>query len=197
MIRVLLADDNVLCRAGLRTMVDAMPGVDVIAEVSDGTEALSAIERLHPDVALLSISDGVEVATRVGHTLPRTRTILLSASADDENVRRARAGGVHGYLPRSADRNQLESALRAVDGAPGHNEGSATAVAAVALTPRLRQVLELLAEGLVTKEIAQRLGLSARTVEKHRAELMQRLGIHSVAGLVRYAMRAGIVRSGS
>lgn len=211
MIRLLLADDDTLCRAGLRAMVDAMPDVDVVSEVGDGPAALRAIEELQPDVALLDVStpglDSLEVARRVSQQSPRTRTILLSTDAD--GVRRARAGGAAGSLPSTAGRTELEHAVREVargktwlgpEGLRRHAtrrelSGPPAAATPQPLTPRLKEILHLLSEGLSSKEIAARLDISTRTVEKHRATLMKRLGIHTVAGLVRYAMRAGIVRS--
>lgn len=198
MIRVLLADENVLCREGLRILVEAMPDARVVAEASDGAGALQEIERLKPDVALLKVPDGLRVAMTVRRSLPQTRTIPLSARPDDEDLRRARASGVCDYLPTTTNRNEFERAVRlaARGNLKGRHGAAAGLTPSLALTPRLREVLQLLAEGLATKEIAQRLDLSTRTVEKHRAELMRRLGIHSLAGLIRYALRAGIVRSG-
>ncbi len=211
MIRLLLADDNALCRAGVRALIDAMPDVDVVSEVSDGAAALRAIEELRPDVALLSLStlglDGSEVARRADGQPQGTRAILMNA--EDDDVRRARAGGVAGVLLTTAGRAELEHAVRAVARgktwyapdiggrrAPaGRRSLSPPAAAPVPLTPRLQEILQLLVEGLSSKEIAHRLDLSTRTVEKHRATLMERLGIRTVAGLVQYAMRAGIARS--
>jgi DNA-binding NarL/FixJ family response regulator len=211
MIRLLLADDNALCRAGVRALIDAMPDVDVVSEVSDGAAALRAIEELRPDVALLSLStpglDGPEVARRADGEPQATRAILMNA--EDDDVRRARAEGVAGVLLTTAGRAELEHAVRAVARgktwfapdvgrlrAPaGRRSLSPPPAAPVPLTPRLRETLQLLVEGLSSKEIAHRLDLSTRTVEKHRATLMERLGIRTVAGLVQYAMRAGIARS--
>jgi DNA-binding NarL/FixJ family response regulator len=216
MIHILLADDDALCRAGLRAIVEAMPDVEVVAEVSEGHEALRGIEELKPDVAILGISlpglNGLEVATRVGRHPGGTRTLLLGARADDEDIRRALAGGVAGYLLKSSDRSDFEVAVRTVAGgniwlapevsnriaaAYRRKRGADVPVPVDALTPRQREVLQLVAEGLSTKEIARRLDLSTKTVESHRTELMQRLDIHGIAGLVRYAIRTGVVRSAS
>jgi DNA-binding NarL/FixJ family response regulator len=215
MIKVLLAEDNALCRAGLRAMVDAMPDVDVVSEVGDGPAALRAIEELKPDVALLDVTtpglDSLEVARRVSREPSRTRTILLSTDCGGDGVQRARAGGAAGCLPSTASRTELERAVREVaDGktwldpegsrrrtARREPSGPPPSVAPRPLTPRLKEILQLLVEGLSSKEIASRLDLSTRTVEKHRGTLMERTGIHTVAGLVRYAMRAGLVRSAS
>ncbi len=216
MIRVLLADDHALVRAGIRAILEEMPEVEVVAEVSDGHEALRSIEELKPDLALLDISmpslNGLEVVDRVGRDHGSTRCIILSMHVDDEYIRRALAAGASGYLLKSSDRSELETAVRAaargetwltpevakrIAAAYARGEGPQAEGPAERLTPRQREVLQLIAEGLSTKEIAQRLDLSAKTIESHRTELMQRLDIHGVAGLVRYAIRVGIVRSGS
>jgi DNA-binding NarL/FixJ family response regulator len=215
-IRLLLADDHALVRAGLRAILEEMPDVEVVAEVADGHEALRSIEELKPDLAILDISmpslNGLEVVARVGRDHRRTRCIILSMHVDDEYIRRALAAGAAGYLLKSSDRGELETAVRAaargetwlapevskrIAAAYARGEGPQTQGPVERLTPRQREVLQLIAEGLSTKEIAQRLDLSVKTVESHRAELMQRLDIHGVAGLVRYAIRVGIVRSGS
>jgi DNA-binding NarL/FixJ family response regulator len=211
-LRTLLADDHSLVRAGLRSLLEEMAGVEVVAEAADGHEALRLIGELTPDVAFLDISmpglNGLEVAARAAHEHLRTRVIILSMHIDDEYVRRALVTGAAGYLLKNSDRSELEMALRAV--ARGESwlapEVSSRIVAAYArgeesagpgpfelLTRRQREVLQLIAEGLSTKEIAHRLELSVKTIETHRAELMERLDIRGVAGLVRYAIRVGIV----
>jgi len=211
-LRTLLADDHSLVRAGLRSLLEEMAGVEVVAEAADGHEALRLICELTPDVAFLDISmpglNGLEVAARAAHEHLRTRVIILSMHIDDEYVRRALVTGAAGYLLKNSDRSELEMALRAV--ARGETwlapEVSSRVVAAYArgeesagsgpfelLTRRQREVLQLIAEGLSTKEIAHRLDLSVKTIETHRTELMERLDIRGIAGLVRYAIRVGIV----
>jgi DNA-binding NarL/FixJ family response regulator len=215
MIRILLADADVLCRAGLHAILDEMPDVEVVAEVSEGHEALRAIDKLKPDVALLDASlpglNGLEVATRVGRHPRRTRIVVLFARAGDQDIRRALAAGVDGYLLRSSGRGEFEQALRVVAGgnrwvapeltgriaAAFWRNGTEAHDAVEALTLRQREVLQLVAEGLSTKEIAWRLHLSTKTVETHRTQIMRRLDIHGIAGLVRYAVRAGIVAAGA
>jgi DNA-binding NarL/FixJ family response regulator len=212
-LRTLLADDHSLVRAGLRSLLEEMADVEVVGEAADGLEALRLIGELKPDVAFFDISmpgmNGLEAAARAASEHPRTRVIILSMHVDDEYVRRALVAGAAGYLLKNSDRSELEMALRAV--ARGESwlapEVSSRVVAAYTrgdkpaasgtlelLTRRQREVLQLIAEGLSTKEIASRLDLSVKTVETHRAELMERLDIHGVAGLVRYAIRVGIVR---
>jgi DNA-binding NarL/FixJ family response regulator len=216
MIRILLADDHALVRAGLRAILEEIPDVEVVADVSDGRAALRQIEELKPDLALLDISmpglNGLEVAAKVGRDRRRTRVIILSMHVDDEYIQRALSAGAAGYLLKNSDRRELEMAVRAaargetwltpevakrIAAAYARGEGPQERTPAELLTPRQREVLQLIAEGLSTKEIAQRLELSVKTIESHRSELMQRLDIHGVAGLVRYAIRVGIVKSGT
>ena len=209
-LRLLLADYHALVRAGMRALLSELNGVEVVAETGDGLEALQLIREKKPDLALLDITmpglNGLDVAARVTKELPRTKVIIVSMHGDDESVRRALLSGASGYLLKHSDRAELEMALRAVARgdtwlSPAVSKTVMTAFAASArtgyevLTPRQREVLQLIAEGLSTKEIAARLGVGLKTVESHRTELMERLGIHGVAGLVRYAIRTGIVGS--
>jgi DNA-binding NarL/FixJ family response regulator len=212
-VRILLADDHALVRAGFRALLQDMADVEVVGEADDGHEALRLIAELHPDVAILDISmpglNGLEVASRATKEHPQTRLIMLSMHADEEYVRRALFAGARGYLLKNADRGELELAVRAVARGDAWLSPAVSKKVVAAygrgspapkgpfelLTPRQREILQLIAEGLSTKEIAHRLAISVKTVETHRAELMRRLDIHDIAGLVRYAIRAGIVRS--
>ncbi|MGH7439069.1 MAG: response regulator [Polyangiaceae bacterium] len=214
-LRVLLADDHALVRAGMRALLEDLPGVEVVGEAGDGHEALQLVRATSPDIALVDISmptlNGLEVVTRAQKEFPRTRVVIVSMHTDDEFVRRALLAGAAGYLAKTADRAELEAALAAV--ARGETWLSPAVSGKLAaspterisprpagngpfeiLTPRQREVLQLVAEGLSTKEIASHLKVSLKTVETHRSELMDRLGIHGVAGLVRYAIRVGLVR---
>src|SRR5712664_666380 len=210
-LRILLADDHALVRAGMRALLGELPGVDVIAETGDGREALRLIRERKPDIALIDITmpglNGLEVAAKAVQDHPATRVIIVSMHRDDESVRRALVAGASGYLLKNSDRSELELALRAVargdkwlspsltkrvvaaytHGAPGDGRFAV-------LTPRQREVLQLVAEGHSNKEIATRLNVALKTVETHRTELMERLGIHGVASLVRYAIQVGLVR---
>src|SRR6185503_844517 len=180
-------------------------------EARDGHEALRMVAEHEPDVVLLDVSlpelNGIEVAERL-RDRPGTRVLILSMFANEEYVLRSLRAGAAGYLLKDSSVVELEAALRSVaDGGSylspavsGHvlaayvrRVGEEGAPAEPTLTPRQREVLQLIAEGHGTKEIAARLCLSAKTVETHRAQLMERLGIHDVAGLVRYAIRTGIV----
>ena len=211
-IRVLLADDHDLVRSGIRLILQSFAGVEVVSDTRDGRSAVGLIETLHPDVALLDISmpelNGIEAAAQVKERFPRTRVIMLSVHAGEEYVAQAFRAGASGYLLKDATPMELEFALRAV--ARGETYLSPSVSGAVvekffrsadpaaspldAITPRQREILQLVAEGRSTKQIAARLGISIKTVETHRASLMERLGIHDIAGLVRFAVRAGLVQ---
>jgi DNA-binding NarL/FixJ family response regulator len=210
-IRVVLADDHALVRAGLRALLESMEGVVVVGEASNGQEALALIARHRPHVAVLDIAmpglNGLEVAARVAREAGGPRVVIVSMHATAEYVRQAVLAGAAGYVLKDADQEELHRAVEAAargqmyltpaisgqvaetlrQGAGGQGSG------AEALTPRLREVLQLVAEGHTTKEIAGKLGIGVKTVETHRAHLMERLGIRDLAGLVRYAIRAGIV----
>jgi DNA-binding NarL/FixJ family response regulator len=213
-LRIVLVDDHRLVRAGLRALVESL-GVEVVAEAGDGVEALQLIGQFHPAVALMDISmpglNGLEAARRVVKEHPSTRVVILSMHADSEYVHQALLAGAAGYLLKTAERAELEMALRSVargevwlspaigrtvigqlSRAPHAFERSADSIEQ--LTPRQREVLQLVAEGHSTKKIAQRLQLSVKTVETHRAQIMNRLDIHTVAGLVLYALRVGVIR---
>jgi DNA-binding NarL/FixJ family response regulator len=217
-IRVLIADDHALVRAGMRVLLGQVPEVDVIAEASDGRETLHLIATHQPDVVLMDITmpglNGLEATVRVAKEFPRVRVIILSMHAVEEYVLQALHAGASGYLLKHAAPVELGLAVKAVvrgetylsppiskvvidkylqrtRGEPDHSW--ATSMPYGQLTSRQREILQLIAEGHTTKDIAQCLNLSARTVETHRTELMQRLDIHDVAGLVRYAIRTGLV----
>ena len=207
-LRVLLADDHALVRAGMRALLAELPGIEVVAETGDGREALRLVRERKPDIALLDISmpelNGLEVVGRIARDHPNTRAIILSMHGDDESVRRALVAGAAGYLLKNSDRRELELALRAVARGDTWLSPSLTkrvvamymrgASPDAVLTPRQREVLQLVAEGHSNKEIASRLNVALKTVETHRTELMHRLGIHGVASLVRYAIQVGLVR---
>lgn len=210
-IRVLLADDHTLVRAGIRGLVAALPDVEVVSETGDGQEALRLAETLRPDVVLLDIGmpslNGLEVAARLAKSDPAIRVVILSMHMSEEYVLQALRAGAAAYLLKGSAVAELEVAIRAVARgetylSPAVSKrvvdeyvtriGNATDPLA-ALTPRQREILQLVAEGQTNKEIAQRLGLSHRTVEVHRNQLMKRLAVHDVAGLVRFAVRVGLV----
>ena len=210
-IRVVLADDHTLFRAGLRALLESLPDVDVVGETDDGQEALRLAVAKRPHVVVLDITmpglNGLTAAARITREAPGTKVLILSMHADEEYVREALQAGASGYLLKEARRDELELALRAVargepylspkvarpvvDGFVGGGVPGAGSIGR--LTARQREVLQLIAEGHPTKAIAARLQLSVKTVEAHRATIMKRLDIHDVPGLVRYAIRAGLV----
>lgn len=218
-IPVLLAEDHTLVRAGLRALLENLAGVQVVAEAGDGREALRLIKTQQPDVVLMDIAmaglNGLEATARVTKEFPRVRVIILSMYGNEEYVIQALRAGALGYLLKDAATAELEVALRAVArnemylspavskhvirdylrrvDERGTSCGSDEKRPAGLLTPRQREILQLIAEGHTTKEIAATLHLSVKTIERHRMELMDRLDIHEIAGLVRYAIRVGLV----
>jgi DNA-binding NarL/FixJ family response regulator len=208
-IRVLLADDHALVRAGIRALLEGMSGIEIAAEAGDGAEALRLVGEHKPDVALVNISmprlNGLETLARVCAEHPRTRVIVVSAHSDPEYVHRAVRQGALGYLVKTAQASDLERAVRAA--AQGRTwlspEVSSALVDLVRsqtppspldrLTTRQREVLQLVVEGASTKEIAARLGLSPKTIANHREQLMERLGVRGIPALVRCAIRLGIL----
>jgi len=210
-IRILLADDHVLMRAGIRALLERMPGVEVVGEADDGHQALNLVRATGPHVVLMDIAmgrlNGLEAAARVVMEFPDVKVIILSMHAAEEYVVRALRVGVAGYLVKDSATGEMGLALQAVirgerylsreiraeavDDRLAHS--SRVQPSLEQLTSRQREVLQLIAEGRSTKEIAFVLMVSAKTVEAHRAQLMHRLDIHDIASLVRYAIRAGVV----
>lgn len=210
-IRVLLADDHDLVRSGLRALLSGFKGVEVVAEAGTGKEALELVEEHRPHVVLMDIAmpelNGLDATERIKKRFPGVQVLLLSMYADDEYVSEALRVGASGYLLKNAGDQELEVALRAV--ASGQSYLSPPVARKVmagvasdersgglrALTTRQREVLQLIAEGESTKAVARRLHLSVKTVESHRASIMDRLGVRNLAGLVRYAIRVGLIRA--
>lgn len=211
--RLLLADDHALVRAGLRELIQKIPFVEVIGEASNGRQTLELIQAHTPDLVLLDIGmkelNGLEVAERITRDHPGVRTLILSMHANEEYVLRALRAGASGYMLKDSAITELKLAIEAVLSGKTylsptisrsvidsylHRTGSGKKAALDQLTPRQREVLQLIAEGNSTKEIAASLNLSAKTVETHRAQLMERLDIYDVASLVRFAMREGLIQ---
>jgi DNA-binding NarL/FixJ family response regulator len=210
-VRVLLADDHALVRAGIRALLQNLDGVAVVAETGNGAEVLEFARAHRPDVVLLDISmpglGGLEVSAQLRDALPEVRVVMLSMHANEEYVLQALRAGAAGYMLKDSATAELELALKAVMQGETYLsppiskqvvEGYVQRVGAEQsasdnLTPRQRQVLQLIAEGHSTKQIAHRLNLSVKTVETHRAQLMERLQIREIAGLVKYAIRHGLV----
>lgn len=210
-IRVLLADDHTVVREGLAGMLQATPDIVVIAQVADGMAALAETQALRPDVAVLDISmprlNGLDVIRRLHDTAPETRVLVLTMHDEDEYVLHAVHAGAAGYLQKDAAGADLIAAVR--DLHAGRSHFGAKAAAALArhvqdpssdlddpyrdLTAREREVFHLIVEGHTTKEIARRLGISAKTAENHRFRVLTKLDVHNTAGLVRYAVRHGLL----
>jgi DNA-binding NarL/FixJ family response regulator len=219
--RVLLADDHTLVRAGIRVLLSALPEVESVIEAGDGQEALALLLETRPEIALVDIGmpglNGLELAVRVAREVPGTRLVILSMHGTPAHVAQALRAGVSGYLLKDAAADELPLVLRAVmrgetylspavskqvvTGFLGRTSTSTASVSPAdgetpdVLTSRQREILQLVAEGKSTKEVAQMLSLSVKTVETHRAQIMDRLGIRDLAGLVRYAIRTGLVSS--
>jgi len=209
-IRVLIADDHALVRAGIRALVERIDNVVVVGEAGKGSEALDLVRQLGPDLILLDITmpdgNGFEVLDQVTKLYPEIRVIVLTVHEAGEYALRAVREGAAGYLPKSAASIELEQAIQTVIRGERYispetaqntifevtNRATKRDLLAT-LSPRQREVLRLIAEGKTTKQIAQVLEISVKTVETHRAQLMERLGIHDVAGLVRYAIIVGLI----
>jgi len=206
-----LVDDHQLFRAGIRSLLQTVSGVEVVAEAGDGREALRLIETYHPDVVLMDIMmpglNGIDAAARIARTCPTTRVVILSMNASEDAVLQTLRAGAVGYLVKNADPAELELAIRAVVRGETFLSSSISQHVVAAclgrldkertslerLTSRQREVLQLIAEGHTTKEIAKELGISVKTAEAYRSELMKELDIHDIASLTRYAIRTGLV----
>jgi DNA-binding NarL/FixJ family response regulator len=210
-IRLLIADDHALVRAGIRALLESLDGLTVVAEAGDGRQALDLVKALRPDVLLADIAmplmNGLELAGCVAREMPTTRVVILSMHSSEEYASRALQAGAVGYLLKDSGLAELELAVRAVARGEtylspavskhviaeylGRTGGARPASGP--LTRRQEEILRMIAEGQTTKAIARRLGISVKTVEAHRTQLMDRLAIRDVAGLVRYAIRTGLI----
>lgn len=210
-VRIILVDDHKLVCAGLRLLLQGFEGVEVVGEAHDGREALSLMKARHPDVVLMDIGmkglNGLEATAQAKREFPETRVIILSMYSSEEHVLQGLRAGASGYLLKESATQELEQAIRTVMhgeiylSPPVSKQVIGDYVQRVSqgyrppdeLTHRQREILQLIAEGHSTKEIAHQLTLSVKTVETHRAQLMKRLGIYDIAGLVRCAIRMGLI----
>lgn len=209
---IILADDHALVRAGIRTLLEKLPGVAIIAESGDGRETLALVQARDPDLVIMDISmpglNGLDATARIVREHPRTKVLILSMHTGEDYVLQALRAGATGYLLKDAATEELHLAITAVR--QGETYLSPTISKEVlarhrqqvldpraepikALTPRMREIVQLIAEGRSTKEIAFLLNLSVKTIETHRMHLMARLNLHDVAGVVRYALRTGLI----
>ena len=207
-IRIVLADDHQIVRQGFKALIEK-DGFKVVGEAENGQEAIRLVAELKPDVALLDIAmpvlNGIDAAREIQKASPSTRTILLTMYAEPYQVVRALRAGVRGYLLKTKAVTDVEQAIREVHrGAVYLSDGISRDIIDAyladqelkddVLSSRERQVLQLVAEGKTTKEVAGVLGVSVKTAESHRSRLMSKLNIHETAGLVRYAIRRGLVQ---
>ena len=211
-VRVILADDHTLVRAGIRALLEKLPEVKVLGEASNGREALELVKTHKPDVVLMDITmpglNGLEAAARMAKEFPAVRVIILSMHNNEEYYWRALKAGAAGYLLKKAATAELAVALqRVIHGEIYLSQEISTRLlkkfplGEIAdrkspfeqLTGRQREVLQLIAEGQNTKEIAEILKVSPKTVEYHRMKLMTGLNVHDVPGLVRFALRVGLI----
>jgi DNA-binding NarL/FixJ family response regulator len=208
-IRVVLVDDHNLVRSGLRALLDSLPGIRVVGEADGGAAALELVRRAPPDVVITDISmkgmSGIELAASLKREFPQVQVIMLSMHAEERYVQGALRAGASAYLLKDAAEQELDLALRAVRRGESYLSPAVSRQVmdgylqqapqpAPSLTQRQREILTLLAEGNSAKEIAHRLQISVKTVEAHRAQIMERLQIRDIAGLVKYALSEGIIR---
>jgi DNA-binding NarL/FixJ family response regulator len=211
--RLLVADDHALLRAGLIKLLESLPEVEVVGEAADGDAVLDQAQTCNPDIVLLDIAmpkrNGLEVCAELVRRHPGIKVLMLSMHEEVQYVRRALQNGASGYLLKDSAPDELGTAIGHVCRGQTYLSPSITRAmlgdimggpvptepTEGTLTPRQREVLKLVAEGLSTKEIARALDLSIKTVDTHRTNLMNQLNIHDLAGLVRYAIRNGIITS--
>ena len=206
MIRIVIADDHAIVRAGVRALFSTEDDLSVVGEAADGREAVAEVRRHNPDVLLLDLTmpeaNGIDAITQVCAACPSTRVVVLSMHASAEYVRPAIRAGASGYVVKGSGLEALVDAVRAV--AAGENFFDSKVAAMLRendgvvdpldrLTPREREVLQLVAEGLTNREMAARLGVSAKTVDTHRTSLMRKLDLHDAPSLTRFAVRRGLV----
>lgn len=217
-IKVLLADDHTVVRQGLRVLLEAEPDIAVVGEAANGREAVQLTKKLMPDVVVMDIAmpnlNGLEATRQIAKEVPTAKLLVLSSYNDDEYVHQITSAGATGYLLKQTAATELIKAVRearrgnaffspvvsrrlveryrkaVLSGAPVNKRNNL-------LTPREAEVLQLIAEGLANKQIAAELSISIKTVEKHRQQVMDKLNIHDIAGLTRYALSKGIVESGA
>ena len=213
--RIFLADDHALFREGMRALLERQPGVEVVGEAGEGTDALAQIAQTRPDVAVLDIAmpglSGIEVTRRLRAVAPETRVLILSMYDDEESLHEALDAGAAGYILKDHTSALLVTAVeelshggnylcptmaaKMVEGYARRQGQAVGGSESARLSPREREVLQLVAEGYTSAEIGGRLGISPKTVEVHRGRISAKLGIQGVPGLVKYAIRKGLIRA--
>jgi two-component system response regulator NreC len=212
-VRILLADDHTVIRQGLRLLLEREAGFQVVGEAADGRQAIEIAESTRPDVAILDLAmpnlNGVEAARQISHRWPSTAIVILSMHSDESYLLQALKAGARAYLLKDSADAELIAAIRAVQEGKGFFSPAISRLLAddyvrqlqergvqdsyELLTPREREILQMLAEGKSNKEVAAILNLSLSTVETHRAKIMQKLNLHSAPELVLYAVRKGVI----
>lgn len=206
-LRILVADDHALLRRGVRTLLESHPGWTICAEAATGREAVALAEKLRPEIAILDVTmpemNGIEAAKRILKSCPNTEILLLSVHYTDQLIREIFEAGVRGYVIKSDSDSELVMAVEALSNHKPWFTPCATELLLTAkgdpneklqrLTSREREIVQLLAEGKTSKEVASKLGISVKTAETHRANVMRKLEIHSLSDLVRYAVRNRII----
>lgn len=214
-IRILLADDHTILRAGLKMMLNAQPDMEVIGEAQDGRQAIQEVQRLLPDIVLMDITmpdmNGIEATRQIKKILPDIKILILTMHEHDEYVFQALRAGASGYMLKEAADTELISALHIVQSGQFYLSPMAQSVMVgdylqrvrfgeekdsySSLTEREREILKLVAEGHTNNQIAERLIISPKTVDTHRTHIMDKLNLHSRAELVKYAMRRGLLEN--
>jgi len=212
-LRILLADDHLLVRAGIRSLIENIPGASVVAEANNGREAVALARAHQPDLVMMDITmkelNGIDAMVQILALTPAPRVIMLSMHSGEDFVQRAMKSGAHGYLVKDSAPLELPMAIEAVmagemylsprvsrqvvTGLTHASQPAGAGPSIETLTPRQREILQLVAEGKTTKECAFILGVSVKTVETHRADMMERLRIRDLAGLVVFAIRCGLI----
>jgi two-component system response regulator NreC len=212
-IRILLADDHTILRAGLKMMLNAQPDMEVVGEAQDGRQALQEAQRLQPDIILMDITmpdmNGIEATKQIKKELPDVKVLILTMHEHEEYVFQALRAGASGYMLKEAADTELISALRIIQSGQFYLSPAAQSVMVgdylqrvrtgeekdsySSLTEREREILKLVAEGYTNNQIAERLVISPKTVDTHRTHIMDKLNLHSRAELVKYAMRRGLL----
>jgi len=215
-ITVLLAEDHQIVREGLRKILEAESDIEVVGDASTGRQAVLLVKKLRPAVVVMDIAmpllNGIEATRQILNAAPETKILILSAHSDDAYIEKATAMGASGFLIKQTSAHVLSDAIREIEKGntffspsvakrlqrhhqTARDRKGQPKTTEVHLTPREMEVLQLIAEGEANKQVAAELGISIKTVEKHRDHLMQKLGIHDTAGLTRYAIGEGIVES--
>lgn len=215
-IKVLLVDDHTVVRQGLRALLNAEDDIEIVGEAENGRQAIQLVKKLLPEVAVIDIAmpvlNGLEATRQITRTVPTTKVLILSSYGDDEYVQQLTEAGAMGYLVKQTAANDLLKAIREVHKGnaffspviarrlrdqcrEAFESGHPAKRRADYLTTREAEVLQLIAEGRANKQIAAELCISIKTVEKHRQQVMNKLGIHDIAGLTRHAIAKGIIEN--